>query len=61
MSPTRANGKICYIEIPATDIPRSAAFYEALFGWRTRQRTDGNLAFDDACHGRGPRDGEGPG
>jgi predicted enzyme related to lactoylglutathione lyase len=47
MSPTFANGKICYLEIPATDIPRSAAFYEAVFGWHIRQRGDGSTAFDD--------------
>jgi uncharacterized protein len=42
-----ANGKICYIEIPTTDVQRSAAFYEAVFGWRLRQRGDGHTAFDD--------------
>jgi len=47
MPPTYANGKICYIEIPATDIPRSVAFYQAVFGWQTRQRGDGVTAFDD--------------
>ena len=41
------NGKICYIEIPAIDINASAGFYQAVFGWRTRQRGDGQLAFDD--------------
>jgi predicted enzyme related to lactoylglutathione lyase len=41
------NGKICYIEIPATDVPRSAQFYEAVFGWKSRQRGDGRTAFDD--------------
>jgi predicted enzyme related to lactoylglutathione lyase len=46
--PTSGNGKICYIEIPAIDVERSAAFYESLFGWRTRRRGDGHLAFDDA-------------
>ncbi len=46
--PTHLNGKICYIEIPATDIPRSAAFYHAVFGWKIRQRGDGATAFDDA-------------
>jgi|SRR5581483_10234244 len=45
--PTFANGKICYIEIPATEIARSAEFYEKVFGWRTRRRGDGSLAFDD--------------
>jgi predicted enzyme related to lactoylglutathione lyase len=41
------NGKICYIEIPATDIERSADFYMKVFGWTTRKRGDGHLAFDD--------------
>ena len=48
MAPTIGNGKICYIEMPALDIERSAAFYRAVFGWRTRQRGDGHTAFDDA-------------
>jgi predicted enzyme related to lactoylglutathione lyase len=47
MPPTLANGKICYIEIPALDIPRSADFYAKVFGWRIRQRGDGHTAFDD--------------
>ena len=47
MAPTLANGKICYTEIPATDIARSADFYRRVFGWRTRQRGDGHTAFDD--------------
>ena len=47
MPPTFANGKICYIEIPATDIARSADFYRAVFGWKSRQRGDGHTAFDD--------------
>lgn len=46
--PTYANGKICYIEIPATDIQRSAEFYQKVFGWQIRQRGDGSTAFDDA-------------
>ncbi len=45
--PTLASGKICYLEIPATDIPRSVEFYAAVFGWRTRRRSDGRIAFDD--------------
>jgi predicted enzyme related to lactoylglutathione lyase len=48
MPPTLANGKICYIEIPATDIRRSAGFYERVFGWRIRPRGDGSTAFDDS-------------
>lgn len=42
------NGKLCYLEIPAGDIRRSADFYHKVFGWDTRQRGDGHLAFDDA-------------
>jgi hypothetical protein len=47
MSPTFANGKVCYIEIPAEDVARSADFYRQSFGWRIRQRGDGQIAFDD--------------
>jgi len=45
--PNHASGKICYLEIPANDVAESAAFYEAVFGWRTRTRGDGEIAFDD--------------
>jgi uncharacterized protein len=47
MSPSFANGKICYIEFPAQDIARSAEFYQRVFGWKIRQRGDGSTAFDD--------------
>jgi uncharacterized protein len=47
MPPTSTNGKICYVELPALDIERSAAFYERVFGWQIRQRGDGSTAFDD--------------
>ncbi len=47
MPPTMANGKICYVEIPATEIARCSDFYRAVFGWNIRQRGDGNRAFDD--------------
>jgi uncharacterized protein len=48
MPPTFANGKICYIEMPATDIARSADFYNQVFGWTIRKRGNGSTAFDDA-------------
>jgi predicted enzyme related to lactoylglutathione lyase len=48
MPPTSTNGKICYIDMPATDVARSAEFYEKVFGWRIRKRGDGATAFDDA-------------
>lgn len=47
MPPASVNGKICYIEVPATDIARSAEFYQRCFGWNIRQRGDGATAFDD--------------
>ncbi len=47
MPPTPINGKICYLEMPATDVAASANFYAAVFGWRIRQRGDGHIAFDD--------------
>ncbi len=35
--PDFANGKICYIEIPATDIDVSSAFYRDAFDWTIRK------------------------
>ena len=42
-----AHGKICYVELPATDVARSAEFYKTVFGWQMRRRGDGATAFDD--------------
>lgn len=47
MTPTLGSGKICYVEMPASDIQRSAEFYEKVFGWKIRKRGDGTIAFDD--------------
>jgi uncharacterized protein len=47
MPPKLGNGKICYIQFPATDVTRSAEFYQRVFGWTIRQRGDGRTAFDD--------------
>jgi predicted enzyme related to lactoylglutathione lyase len=41
------DGKICYMEIPATDVEISAEFYDKAFGWKSRNRGDGARAFDD--------------
>ena len=41
------HGKICYLEIPANRAEDSANFYAGIFGWKVRERGDGNLAFDD--------------
>jgi predicted enzyme related to lactoylglutathione lyase len=45
--PNYANGKICYIEMPAVDIQASSRFYADVFGWKSRTRGDGSTAFDD--------------
>ena len=47
MYPTLGNGKICYLEIPASDVNVSSSFYEKVFGWRLRKRGDGSISFDD--------------
>ena len=45
--PTSANGKVCYIEIPAISVEESSTFYKAVFGWHIRYRSNGHIAFDD--------------
>jgi predicted enzyme related to lactoylglutathione lyase len=45
--PAMANGKICYVEMPASDVARSSEFYARVFGWQIRRRGDGSVAFDD--------------
>jgi predicted enzyme related to lactoylglutathione lyase len=46
-APIYRTGKICYVEIPATDIAQSADFYHRAFGWHLRRHGDGTTAFDD--------------
>ena len=48
--PTYRTGKLCYIELPATDVLRSAEFYRDVFGWHIRNRDDGEVSFDDTVH-----------
>ncbi|PZR74666.1 MAG: glyoxalase [Chthoniobacterales bacterium] len=48
MPPKYGNGKVCYLEIPTADIAQSVAFYQGVFGWQTRKRGDGSIAFDDS-------------
>ena len=47
MPPHYGNGKICYLEIPASNVPASSSFYADVFGWSLREHSDGTLAFDD--------------
>lgn len=42
-------GMLYYVELPATSIEESAAFYQKVFGWETRAREDGATAFDDTA------------
>ena len=46
--PDAVHGKVCLIDIPATDVQASAAFYQKVFGWNIRQHHSGTLAFDDS-------------
>jgi uncharacterized protein len=48
--PKWRTGKLCYIEIPAVDVTRSAEFYRRAFGWTLRRRGDGSTAFDDTVN-----------
>ncbi|HEY4965696.1 MAG TPA: VOC family protein [Puia sp.] len=45
--PTYANGKICYLELPSRNAQESAAFYQSVFQWNIRTRSDGSVSFDD--------------
>ena len=45
--PTLRIGKLCYVEIPAVDVHRSASFYESAFGWNIRFRDSDRPSFDD--------------
>ena len=45
--PHYGNGKICYLELPSRDIDESSSFYQAVFDWKVRKRSDGSVAFDD--------------
>jgi predicted enzyme related to lactoylglutathione lyase len=47
MPPTQVTGKISYVQVPAVDIQSSTGFYQAVFGWHIRERSDGETAFDD--------------
>jgi uncharacterized protein len=49
--PVIPKGKICYIQIPANNITESALFYNKVFGWNIRTRSDGSVAFDDVVNG----------
>jgi predicted enzyme related to lactoylglutathione lyase len=45
--PTLRHGKICHVELPATDPREAAAFYERVFGWSVRGQRD-TYYFEDS-------------
>jgi hypothetical protein len=49
--PLYRTGKICYLEIPATDVRTSADFYHRAFGWPLRDDGGGAIAFDGTVGG----------
>jgi predicted enzyme related to lactoylglutathione lyase len=40
--------RLCYLQIPAMDVAKSASFYERVFGWNIRHRDTPHPSFDDA-------------
>ncbi|MDC1143063.1 VOC family protein [Planctomycetota bacterium] len=44
-------GAICHIEIPATDLAKSKAFYAKYFGWEFMDHNDGYSMFDTGTIG----------
>ena len=49
MPPTFGNGKICYVDIPATGICRSADFYHRVFVWKVRSDEEDEASFHDGA------------
>jgi predicted enzyme related to lactoylglutathione lyase len=47
MSQTEHDRRIDYIELPATDIPGTKAFYSAVFGWTFTDYGPGYTSFGD--------------
>ena len=43
----RPENRIDYVEIPATDLPKARAFFEALFGWEFQEWGDEYMSFSD--------------
>src|SRR5438034_705910 len=42
------HGRLAYLQIPATDVRESAAFYETNFNWQIRGEGTDHLSFADA-------------
>jgi predicted enzyme related to lactoylglutathione lyase len=46
-NPLARHGGLSYLEIPAPDPSRSAAFYERVLGWKIDPRAPGDFRFSD--------------
>jgi predicted enzyme related to lactoylglutathione lyase len=58
-----AHGQVCYLQMPAADATRSAAFYEVVFGWQTEtpyQDFESPGLIGQWVQGRPPAAGAGP-
>jgi predicted enzyme related to lactoylglutathione lyase len=47
----RKDGKVDYVELPATALPAAKAFYEGAFGWRFTDYGPSYAAFDEGLDG----------
>ena len=47
----RTTGKIDYVELPATDLPATKAFYAQAFGWSFTDYGPNYAAFDEGLDG----------
>lgn len=56
----RNEGRIDYIEIPATDIDKTRAFFEQLFGWEFQEWGPDYFSFNDGRLDGGLRRAEDP-
>jgi 2,7-dihydroxy-5-methyl-1-naphthoate 7-O-methyltransferase len=57
------HGQVCYLQMPAVDSTRAAAFYEAVFGWQTEhpyQDFESPGLIGQWVHGRPPAPDAGP-
>lgn len=53
-----SENRIDYVEIPVTDVARSRAFLEAMFGWSFKEWGDDYLSFNDGRLNGGIRKAE---
>lgn len=61
--PRLTHGQVCYLQLPAADRHRAAAFYQAVFGWETGTHYPDFEApglIGEWAEGRLPATGNGP-